>query len=96
VLLRPPLFIFLILSVLCMLINIFVSWMAVAVWAAGFGLFVLGFYLSLISSATDKRIYASLAGIPKFIYFQILSLLKARKANQYSVATRGSQAKTDK
>jgi cellulose synthase/poly-beta-1,6-N-acetylglucosamine synthase-like glycosyltransferase len=96
VLLRPPLFIFLILSVLCMLINIFVSWMAVAVWAAGFGLFVLGFYLSLISSATDKRIYASLAGIPKFIYFQILSLLKARKANQYSVATRGSQATTDK
>jgi cellulose synthase/poly-beta-1,6-N-acetylglucosamine synthase-like glycosyltransferase len=96
VLLRPPLFIFLILSVLCMLINLFVSWTAVAVWAAGFGLFVLGFYLSLISSATDKRIYASLVNIPKFIYFQILSLLKARKANQYSVATRGSQATADK
>jgi cellulose synthase/poly-beta-1,6-N-acetylglucosamine synthase-like glycosyltransferase len=96
VLLRPPLFIFLILSLLCMAVNVLVSWTAVALWAAGFGLFVLGFYLSLINSATDKRIYASLAGIPKFIYFQILSLLKARKANQYSVATRGTQATTPK
>ncbi len=96
VLLRPPLFIFLILSILCMAVNVFVSWTAVALWAAGFGLFVLGFYLSLVNSETDKRIYASLVNIPKFIYFQILSLLKARKANQYSVATRGTQQATAK
>ncbi|WP_342645495.1 glycosyltransferase [Mucilaginibacter sp. CSA2-8R] len=94
VLLRPPLFIFLILSVLCMAVNVLVSWTAVALWAAGFGLFVLGFYLSLVNSETDKRIYASLVNIPKFIYFQILSLLKARKANQYSVATRSTQQAT--
>ncbi len=96
VLLRPPLFIFLILSILCMAVNVFVSWTAVALWAAGFVLFVLGFYLSLVNSETDKRIYASLVNIPKFIYFQILSLLKARKANQYSVATRGAQQATAK
>ncbi|WP_342646933.1 glycosyltransferase [Mucilaginibacter sp. CSA2-8R] len=94
VLLRPPLFIFLILSVLCMAVNVLVSWTAVALWATGFGLFVLGFYLSLVNSETDKRIYASLVNIPKFIYFQILSLLKARKANQYSVATRSTQQPT--
>jgi len=59
-------------------------------------MFVLGFYLSLVKLETDKRIYASLVNIPNFIYFQILSLLKARKDNQYSVATRGAQATTAK
>lgn len=91
ILLRPPLFIFLILAVFCMLANVFISWLAVALWLVGFLLFVLGFYLALAKSDTDKRIYQSLINIPKFIYFQILSLLKSRKANQYSVATRGAQ-----
>jgi len=90
VLLRPPLFIFLILSVFCMLANVFISWTGVALWMAGFLLFVLGFYIALAKSHTDARIYQSLINIPKFIYFQILSLLKARKANQHSVATRGA------
>jgi cellulose synthase/poly-beta-1,6-N-acetylglucosamine synthase-like glycosyltransferase len=92
ILLRPPLFIFLILAVFCMLINVFISWFAVALWMGGFLLFVLGFYLSLAKSDTDKRIYQSLVNIPKFIYFQIISLVKSRKANQYSVATRGAQS----
>ena len=91
ILLRPPLFIFLILAVFCMLVNIFISWLGVALWLSGFLLFVLGFYLALAKSDTDKRIYQSLVNIPKFIYFQIISLLKSRKANQYSVATRGAQ-----
>ncbi|WP_345954734.1 glycosyltransferase [Mucilaginibacter sp. PAMB04168] len=95
ILLRPPLFIFLILALFCMFINIFISWAAVAVWMLGFLLFVLGFYTALAKSDTDKRVWQSLINIPKFIYFQILSLLKARKANQYSVATRGSQSTTD-
>lgn len=90
ILLRPPLFIFLILAVFCMLANIFISGVAVLLWFVGFVLFVLGFYLALAKSDTDKRIYQSLVNIPKFIYFQILSLLKARKANQHSVATRGA------
>jgi len=92
ILLRPPLFIFLILAVFCMLVNVFISWLAVALWLVGFLLFVLGFYLALAKSDTDKRIYQSLVNIPKFIYFQIISLVKSRKANQYSVATRGTQS----
>lgn len=87
ILLRPPLFIFLILSVFCMLANLFISLTAVLVWLAGFILFVFGFYMALAKSDTDKRIYQSLINIPKFIYFQVLSLLKVRKANQISVAT---------
>jgi cellulose synthase/poly-beta-1,6-N-acetylglucosamine synthase-like glycosyltransferase len=92
ILLRPPLFIFLILAMFCMLANIFISATGVALWLGGFLLFVLGFYISLAKSDTDKRIYQSLVNIPKFIYFQIISLVRSRKANQYSVATRSAQS----
>ncbi len=87
ILLRPPLFIFLILSVVFMLINFFVSTTAVFIWLLGLILFVTGFYISLAKSDTDKRIYQSLINIPKFIFYQVLSLLKVRNANKHSVAT---------
>lgn len=87
ILLRPPLFIFLLLAVLCMLANLFISITAVLIWLLGFILFVVGFYIALTQSPTDKRIYQSLINIPKFIFYQVLSLLKVRKANQHSVAT---------
>jgi len=87
ILLRPPLFIFLILSVVFMLINLFVSTTAVLIWLFGLIIFVIGFYISLAKSDTDKRIYQSLINIPKFIFYQVLSLLKVRNANKHSVAT---------
>jgi len=87
VLLRPPLFIFLILSAFFMIANLFISATAVIIWLLAFIIFVLGFYLSLAKSDTDKRIYQSLVNIPKFIFYQVLSLLKVRKANKHSVAT---------
>ncbi|RVU02705.1 glycosyltransferase [Mucilaginibacter limnophilus] len=88
ILLRPPLFIFLLLSLLCLFINLFINITAAFIWLAAFGLFVLGFYLALAKSPTDRRIYQSLVSIPKFIYFQVQSLMKARGANKRSVATR--------
>jgi len=87
ILLRPPLFIFLILSVICMLTNIFINIAAVFIWLVGLIVFVLGFYIALAKSDTDKRIWQSLINIPKFIFYQVLSLLKVRKANKHSVAT---------
>jgi len=87
ILLRPPLFIFLILAMFCMLANVFISLTAVLVWLFGFICFVLGFYIALAKSDTDKSIYQSLINIPKFIFFQVLSLLKVRNANKHSVAT---------
>jgi len=87
ILLRPPLFIFLILSVVFMLINFFISTTAVFIWLLGLILFVTGFYIALAKSDTDKRIYQSLINIPKFIFYQVLSLLKVRNANKHSVAT---------
>ncbi|GGH80136.1 cellulose synthase/poly-beta-1,6-N-acetylglucosamine synthase-like glycosyltransferase [Filimonas zeae] len=87
VLLRPPLFIFLILSGLFLFINIWLSVSAVIIWAVALLLFVAGFGIALALSHTDKRIYRSLVNIPKFMFFQVLSLLRARTANKRSVAT---------
>lgn len=88
VLLRPPLFIFLIFSVFFLLINLFLSPLMALVWFVALCTFVGGFYLALKRSHTDPRIYQSLVSIPKFISFQLLALFNARKANQISVATR--------
>ncbi|MEP6675798.1 MAG: glycosyltransferase [Ferruginibacter sp.] len=87
ILLRPPLFILLLMSMLILIANIFISTMAAWIWCGLIFVFSFGFFLALLSSKTDKRIYQSLIHIPKFIFFQILSLLKVRKANQHSVAT---------
>ncbi|HQS56374.1 MAG TPA: glycosyltransferase [Sediminibacterium sp.] len=87
VLLRPPLFIFLILSFLFALVDLLIDPVQSLFWLAGLALFVAGFLFSLLMSKTDKRIYKSLWGIPKFIFYQVLSLMKVRKANELSVAT---------
>jgi cellulose synthase/poly-beta-1,6-N-acetylglucosamine synthase-like glycosyltransferase len=87
ILLRPPLFIFLILSFFLMMINVFINPIIALIWLLGFVLFTLGFFIALFNSDTDKRIYQSLGGIPKFVFYQVLSLMKVRKANKHSVAT---------
>lgn len=87
VLLRPPLFIFLLLSVFCMIIDAFILPFQVYLWLASFVFFIVGFFLSLADSNADDRIYKSLQGIPKFMFMQVLSLLKMHKANKISIAT---------
>lgn len=88
ILLRPPLFMFLLMGVCCMVVNIFVNPFIALIWFCGFVLFVLGFLLSLFFNDTHPKIYQSLWGIPKFIFYQVLSLLKVKNANKYSVATK--------
>lgn len=87
ILLRPPLFIFILLSLICMVTNFFISATAVFVWAFSFLLFVISFVRALQYSKADKRIYDSLKNIPNFIFFQVKSLLKSRGANKASVST---------
>jgi len=94
ILLRPPLFIFLILSVMFTVANIWISITAMIVWLSGFACFIVGFAIALLHAKPDKVIYRSLWGIPKFIFFQVLSLLKIRKANKISVATRHSYTRS--
>lgn len=87
-LLRPPLFIFILLSALCLLINLLVSPLTSLIWLLAFMIFIYGFYSALSKPTTDRRIYKSLKNIPNFMYYQLLSLLKIRKANKISVATK--------
>jgi cellulose synthase/poly-beta-1,6-N-acetylglucosamine synthase-like glycosyltransferase len=88
VLLRPPLFIFLLLSVFFMLVNLLIAPVMSLTWLVGLLVFVLGFYVSLKSSPTDPKIYQSLVNIPKFMFYQLTALVNARRANKISVATR--------
>ena len=86
-LLRPPLFMFIILSGLFMLMNVFINLMAALIWLTSFTLFVAGFIIPIVHDKTDKRVYKSLIKIPAFMFYQVLSLFKAKRANSYSVAT---------
>lgn len=88
ILLRPPLFLFILLSLACMVINLGIMPSAIFVWSGAFLLFIAGFMISLFQLNADKRIFSSLVNIPKFIMLQIASLLKVRRANTRSVATR--------
>jgi len=87
VLLRPPLFLLLGASVLFAVLNLFIDPRFTWVWLGGLALFIAGFLLALRQSATDRRIYAALYQIPRFVGYQIAALLKVRKANALSVAT---------
>ncbi|TDB59799.1 glycosyltransferase [Arundinibacter roseus] len=91
VLQRPPLFIFLILSVLFLMINLWIAPWVSLVWLSGLILFATSFFAALVISGADERIYRSLRKVPSFIFFQLLALAKVRKANQVSVATRHGQ-----
>ncbi|WP_407430980.1 glycosyltransferase [Arcticibacter sp.] len=93
-LLRPPLFIFILLSGVCFLVNLWISPTTSMVWLLAFTSFVAGFYLALSKSGTDPRIFKSLKNIPHFMFYQIQSLLKSRKANQRSVATKHYHAES--
>ena len=88
ILLRPPLFIFLLASVFFTIMNIFIAPVIAYLWLSGLLVFVTGFCIALWNSKVDPRIYRSLTHIPKFIFYQVASLLKVRKANSYSVATK--------
>ncbi|MBC7652886.1 MAG: glycosyltransferase [Oligoflexus sp.] len=92
VLLRPPLFIFLLLSMLAMFVNIILGFNYV-IWLLGFIFFIASFLLALSKSKADKRIYNALIGIPKFMFYQVLSLTKIRSANKISVATKHQEIK---
>lgn len=93
-LLRPPLFIFILLSASCFFINLWISPLSSLFWLLAVLTFVWGFYVALAKPTTDRRIYKSLKNIPNFMFYQFKSLLKIRKANQISVATKHYHAQS--
>ena len=94
VLMRPPLFIFLLLSIVCLGINVFINIPMALIWLLGLLVFVLSFIIVLEKKKCNKEIYKSLASIPKFIYFQLVALYYLRVANKKSVATKHSSLNT--
>lgn len=94
ILVRPPLFIFLALSFVFALVNLFINPFYTVLWLIGWAVFVFSFLLALWQSHTDKRIYNALTSIPKFMFFQFVSLTKAGKANKISVATKHTASVT--
>lgn len=86
ILLRPPLFIFISLSLGCLL----AAWGSVFLyfWLFAFTAFLLSFSIALKKNNATSALYLSLLSIPKFVFFQFLSLLFVRSANKRSVATK--------
>jgi cellulose synthase/poly-beta-1,6-N-acetylglucosamine synthase-like glycosyltransferase len=88
VLLRPPLFLFIILSLLFFGVNIIFNPLLAIIWSVAIIVFIIGFFCALFINKAHSTIYKSLLGIPRFIFFQLVSLSKVRNANKHSVATR--------
>lgn len=88
VIIRPPLFMFILSSIICCIISLFLFPLQSIIWLIAIGIFILSFYLALINENTDERIMRSLINIPRFIFFQLISLVHAKDANKRSVATK--------
>jgi cellulose synthase/poly-beta-1,6-N-acetylglucosamine synthase-like glycosyltransferase len=84
---RPPLFIIVGLTGVSIVIDIFVMPLMLLFWLFAIISFFFIFFTALRHFKATKAIYAALVNIPKFIFLQILSLLKVRKANKISTAT---------
>ncbi|MDN3548270.1 glycosyltransferase [Mucilaginibacter aquaedulcis] len=90
-LMRPPLFIMIILSALAFVFNLIFSPLLSIAWVVAGICFIYIFYHSLSYFKADQRIMKSLKSIPKFFFYQVLALTKVFKANKLSVATKHDQ-----
>jgi cellulose synthase/poly-beta-1,6-N-acetylglucosamine synthase-like glycosyltransferase len=86
-LLRPPLFIFILPSLLILVINYFVSITLFYVVFIFFAIFILTFLLSLVLKGADKRVWKSLFSIPIFVLRQVSSMFHLKKANKQFLET---------
>lgn len=87
VLVRPPLFMLVMLLGILFLANVFLNPVLALIWIALMLIFIAGFLFALKIMKAPKILYQALLHIPAFMFYQVLSLLKAKKANQLSVAT---------
>lgn len=86
-LVRPPLFMLVIISFLLFVADLFLMpWFALY-WVFAIAVFFTFVFGAMSHFKADEKIYRSLKNAPLFIYFQLLALLKVRKANKISVAT---------
>lgn len=88
ILLRPPLFIFLSLSLLIAILNLFIYPVLSLIWMLGILIFALGFWIALSEFKADNKIIKSFKYIPVFICYQFISLIHSKNANKRSVVTK--------
>lgn len=81
-LLNPPVFILILISVFLLGINLFVCLPIALAWALGLVSFVLSFPLILLFSKANKPVMQALLTLPVFMYWQLMALLKLKKANK--------------
>ncbi|WP_316788098.1 glycosyltransferase [Pedobacter frigoris] len=91
ILLRPPLFIFLGISLLLVLTNIFINLSLAFVIVISISIFTFSFFAALSNTQTDKKIYTALKYIPVFVFYQVVSLGKSFFLNKKNIATKHSQ-----
>jgi len=84
---RPPLFIIAGLSMVSILIAILYQPQMLFFWGTALICFFSVFILSLNYFNAPKVIYKALTKVPVFMLLQVLSLLKAKRANEISTAT---------
>lgn len=84
---RPPLFIIVALTGISILVDIFFWPQLLLYWLFVIIGFFFVFFIALRYFKAPKLVYTSLLRIPLFIFFQILSLFKAKRANEISTAT---------
>ena len=87
-LMRPPLFMFLLLGLACCAVNLFFTPIVSVVWIILHVLFSTAFMIALRAQKATPEIYKALISIPGFIALQVLSLLHVRRANRRSIATK--------
>ncbi|MBO9572934.1 MAG: glycosyltransferase, partial [Chitinophagaceae bacterium] len=93
---RPPLFILFFLSVIVILTDLLFTPAGLLIWALAFALFMFLFFYALNTFKATPQIYQSLRQIPRFMYYQVVALFKAKKANTLSVATKHNVKAYDK
>lgn len=84
---RPPLFIIVGLTGVCIVADIFFMPEMLIFWGAAVFSFFLVFFIALNHFKAQKIIYSSLFKVPVFMILQVISLFKSKKANKISTAT---------
>ena len=87
-LIRAPLFIIVLSSLFLSFIAFFIDIYSFAILFFSVIMFVVSFLLIMKINNIDERIWKSLYSIPLFIFYQIISLFRIKKANKSFLETK--------
>ena len=85
--LKPPLFLTLILAILITAISLFIKPVLALIWAIILFLFTLNFILIIVTQSKQQGMAKALIHTPKMVLRQCVSLLKIKKANKNFLKT---------